>query len=134
MSTLNNGDAMTRAQLLKFNPLWDDRDRAVIEEYVERWGGVRFQYAQSGYNRCVLVFDAEDNELMAVAPGTIYYPPGVTRPGSEDHSSRGHKGHVFKTSRHGRGGGQSKPERDPTGGHPLCMRCFMHHAEGACDR
>lgn len=132
MTTLTNGDAMTRAQLLSFNPLWDDRDRDHIAGDLDALGGVTFTYSQSGWNRCVVVCDAGGNEVMSVAPGTIYYKAGITRPGSEYQEA--HNAHVWRTSRNGKGGGQSKAEPDPTGGFPQCMACFMHHREGECDR
>lgn len=114
---------------MKFNPLWDARDRAVIAEDLDAFGGVAFTYYEAGYNRGVSVFDADGTEVMAVAPGTIYYALGRSRPGSVYLESHG--GHVFRTSRSGKGGGQAKPEPTLL---PLCRTCWLHHGEGDCDR
>lgn len=129
MSTLSNGDVMTRDQVLKFNPLWDGADRAVVAEDLDTFDAVRFQFAQSGYNRHVRVFNSDDEEVMAISPGTIYYGGGRSRPGSIHSDS--HNGQVFRTSRWGSGGGQAKPEPALL---PLCQTCWLHHAEGECDR
>lgn len=103
MSPLRDGDPMTRTQLMKFNPLWNDSDRAVLVEDLETFGGAEFVFSQAGWNRSVRVLDADGTELMAVAPGTIYYAGGRSRPGSVSSESRA--GHVFRTSRWGKGGG-----------------------------
>ncbi|WP_183093209.1 hypothetical protein [Nocardioides stalactiti] len=129
MKDLRTGDAMTRAQLIKFNPLWNSRDREVIDEDIDAFGGVKFEYYQSGYNRGVNVLDEAGTVLMSVAPGTIYYADGRTRPGSVYLESHG--GHVYKTSRAGSGGGSAKPEPSR---HPVCQSCWMEHPEGECDR
>lgn len=124
------GDPMTRSQLLTFNSLWNDSDRAVLVEDLETFGGVKFVYGERGYNRHVLVLDAYGGEVMAVSPGTFYYVGGRSRPGSVP--SESHPGHVFRTSRYPKGGGaKAKPEPDHG---PPCMTCFLHHAQGACDR
>ncbi|HWJ10016.1 MAG TPA: hypothetical protein VNS46_11595 [Nocardioides sp.] len=132
MSTTTNGDALTQAQLLKFNSMWNDRDREHIAADVEALGGVSFTYADSGWNRSVVVRDADGTEVMAVAPGLIYYGAGITRPGSEHMESHG--GHVWRTSRNGKGSGQSKTAPDPTGRNAMCDVCFLHHPAGECDR
>lgn len=132
MSTLTNGDAMTRAQLLKFDSLWNDRDRDHIAADVEALGGATFTYAHNGWNHSVIVRDADGSEVMAVAAGLVHYGAGITRPDSEHMASHG--GHVWRTSRNGKTGGQSKTAPDPTGGHAMCDDCFLHHPAGECDR
>lgn len=132
MTTLTNGDAMTRAQLLAFDSLWNDRDRTHIADDVEELGGVTFTYAHSGWDRSVIVRGADGSEVMAVASGLVYYGADITRPGSEFMASHG--GHVWRTSRNGKTGGQSKTAPDPTGGNAMCDQCFLHHPVGECDR
>jgi hypothetical protein len=132
VTTLTNGDAMTRAQLLKFDSMWSDRDRDHIAEDIEALGGVTFTYANKGWDRSVVVRTADGTEVMTVAAGLIYYGTGITRPGSEHMESHG--GHVWRTSRNGKGSGQSKTAPDPTGGNAMCDDCFLHHPEGECDR
>lgn len=132
MSTLTNGDAMTRAQLLKFDSLWNDRDRDHIAADVEAVAGATFTYAHNGWSSSVIVRDADGSEVMAVAAGLVHYGAGITRPDSEHVASYG--GHVWRTSRNGKTGGQSKTAPDPTGGHAMCDDCFLHHPAGECDR
>ncbi|KAA1419192.1 hypothetical protein F0U44_12125 [Nocardioides humilatus] len=118
MKDLRTGDALTRAQLLKFNPLWDSRDRGVIAEDIDTFGGMAFQYYEAGYNRGVNVLNAAEEVLFSVSPGTIYYGGGRSRPGSVYLGSHG--GHVYRTSRAGSGGG--KP---PQATGDVCTRCFQ---------
>lgn len=129
MSTLNNGDPMTRAQLMKFNPLWNGSDRAVLTEDLDTFGAVAFTYVVSGFNRYVRVLDASGAHVMDVSPGTFYYKGGHDRAGSEPYLES-NEGRVYRTSRAGAGGGVATPEPDYG---PRCDTCGLHH-RGECDR
>jgi hypothetical protein len=123
---------ITRTEFLKFNERWDSTDRVVLEENVDRFGGVTFESVESGYNHYVAVHDAEGTLLMDVSKGTIYYKGERSRVGSVQRDLEGdHTEHVYRLSTHRAGGGQAEPEPDYG---PLCTACFLHHAPGECDR
>lgn len=70
---------------------------------------------------------------MEVAAGTIYLKGGRRIPGSvlyapgTDNLDHVRRLDTHQTSSEGTGA------PDPTGGHPMCMNCFLHHPEGECD-
>ena len=80
---------------MEFNPLWNNRNRVVITDDLDLFGGVEFTYVVSGYNCSVGVFD-ECVEAMAVLPARSTTEAGA-RPGSV--SSESHAEHVFRTCR-----------------------------------
>lgn len=123
---------MSRTEFFKFNPRWNDKDKAILEEDLEQFGGVSFEHSASGYPH-VWVMDAKGDLLMHVAKGTVYYQGGRTRSGSVPYApDTENSDHMYRLSTHQAGGGPGAPEPEPL--HPLCGTCFLHHPEGACDR
>lgn len=123
---------MSRTELLSFNRRWNDRDRAILTEDLEQFGAASYEHSSSGYPH-VWVHDAEGELIMQVAKGTIYYKGGRSRPGSELYApGTDNPDHIVRLSTHQAAAGHGKPEAKQL--HPLCTTCFLHHADGDCDR
>ncbi|QSR25432.1 hypothetical protein CFH99_07310 [Nocardioides aromaticivorans] len=123
---------ISRTELLRYNPRWNDRDRTAVEAMVDEFGGVSFVPGASGYPH-VKVRDAEGGHIMDVAKGRVYLKKARRWPGSVPYDLPGDEhDHVYllSTSREHSDG---TPAKDPTGGHAQCMKCFIHHPPGDCD-
>ena len=125
---------ITRSVFLKFNPRWNDRDATTLEAMTDEFGGVAFTLVESGWDKHVKVHDATGCLTMDVSKGTVYLKGARRWPGSVPYDVPGDdQDHVYRLSTNvERGVGVNSS--DPTGGHPQCMTCFLHHPEADCDR